>query len=179
MPGEEIEGSVLAVSCKICKHILKDIKAVCYRAESRSADFKVGKSFLKMIESYFEEFKKLIHCTAPGRTIALLIACVRLIPYLPILNIILEAVCPALVVVHNYMFANLRPLFKIRRRQSAVLLHPMLNLVAQAVKDLGPCLLNGFQVFIGQDKIVGCGVIYIRVRIRKNRPNVHSVLPTV
>ena len=82
---------------------------------------------------------------------------VGLVPYLPIFYAPVTAVRPALVHVHDDVLTDDRPLVRVGGRQDAVMLRPMLDLAAEAVKGLGSRKLYVVEIHIGQREVIGFG----------------------
>ena len=81
-------------------------------------------------------------------------AAVRLVPDLPIFDVHVIPVCPAVVVMADDAFAYTRPFAEILRRQRAVFFRPVLDAAAESVKWLGSGQEKTIQVFIGKEEII-------------------------
>ena len=142
------------------RHILEEI--VCpgiILAKRRSADLQVREALVQMIRRGLIELEEISVRTVPGRRHVLLPASVleaqvRLIPDLPVLDIILEAVCPSFGVVTDDMLAYPGPFLIVLRRNHAIFLAPFLDGLSQTVEHLGSGCLDVGQKHVGQFKVI-------------------------
>ena len=93
-----------------------------------------GRSNIKLIE--------LFQCPRPCARVRKLTAFlhiqIRFIPYLPLFDVIMESVCPSLVIMPDDVLADPCPLLIVLRRIDAVFLCAMLDGLAEAVERFGP-----------------------------------------
>ena len=92
---------------------------------------------------------------------------------------VIKSVCPALVIVADNVLADYCPLFKILGRKRAVLFDLMLDGLTQTEEGLGAGFQTAEDRFVGAGEIVGCRIIDIGIKMRKNSVNVHGVLVSV
>ena len=59
------------------------------------------------------------------------------------------------------------------------LFYIMLDLLTEAIIRLGTCIKRGQRIFIRTSEIIGSGIVYIRIEVRKNRRNIHGMLAAV
>ena len=100
-----------------------------------------------MVRSSLIELEEISVRTVPCRGHVLLPASVlesevRLIPDLPVLYVITEAVSPSFSVVTDDVFAYLGPFLIVLRRNHAIFLAPLLDGLAQTVEHLGSRCLD-------------------------------------
>lgn len=120
-----------------------------------TADAQLRKARLEVLGGNLVKLEVLLRRPAPGPLLRAVVRVeVRLVPNLPIADVIAVAVCPALIVMPDDMLADRCPLVKIRRRQGVVLADLMLNPLPQAVKGLGPRLQRDRNVLIRAGEIV-------------------------
>ena len=102
---------------------------------------------------------------------------VRFVPDLPILNTVIKAVCPSLVIVHYNVLADSRPFMKILGRDDVVGLDKVVVFdgYAQAVVGHNSAIYHARQKHVGKGEIVGCRVVFVCVEIGENVGNINVV----
>jgi hypothetical protein len=89
------------------------------------------KTVLQMLVRDVEKLEKFLCRSAPTALVrGIVLVEIGLVPYFPILDIHMEAVCPALGIMANDMLADDCPFFEIGRGEGVIFLLPMLDLGA-------------------------------------------------
>ena len=134
-----------------------------------SAEFKIWEALFEVICRHTVKFVELLLCSSPHRGIF------GLIPYLPILNIMIESVCPALIVVADYMLADPCPLVKILWRIDVIRLYipVVLDSNTKTVKYLRARLDDISDVSVGESEIIVFGIVLVGVKISENIWNIN------
>ena len=143
-------------------------------ADRGSADFERREPRFQIL---CRRCKKVIELL--GRSRPALVVEVRLVPYLPIFNTHVIAVRPALVHMHYDVLADDRPFLIVLRRHNAVVLRPVLDLTAEAVKHLCARAHNRAEINIRQREVIGLGRIRVGVEIGEYIMYIDRVLSAV
>ena len=175
VPGEKVELGSFALN-HLFKEGARPGEIVC---KCGTAELDLGEATAQIEERGLEEVEELLGRAAPASLFVVVdYVCVKvsLVPDLPILDGIVEAVCPALGVVQDDVLADLCPLERVCGLYSSVFAGPMLDGGAETVIDLAVSLKAGGNVFIGVDEIVSGGIVGIAREIGEDAMNVHYVL---
>ena len=133
-----------------------------------------------MLKRDSEEDVELLSRSAPASFILCVVGIdIGLVPDLPIFHIVMIAVRPAFSIVTDDMLTYYRPLFEVLRGQSAVFLRFVLDVMSKTVEMVRSCVLGHLYIFVGAGKIVICGIVGIRIEVRKHGTHVDRVLKTV
>ena len=112
--------------------------------------------------------EKLSLRAAPGAFVGAVIGIkIRLVPDLPVFDIQIETVSPAVIIMTDNMLADNSPFFKVLRRNSSVLFDLVLDSLSQSEKGFCPCVKSGQYAFVGAGKIIGIRIFGISVKVRK------------
>ena len=182
MPGYEIDGNV------ILPHILEELREIGLRSLDTAVG---GTSYLQLREAFLEmfgcdgvELVELFDGPSPGARLGLPSAGglveVGLVPDLPVLDIIVETVGPAFIVVEYDVFAYSRPFLVIFRRIDVVLGGLLvLDGLPETVEGFAAGIDQGLDVGIGLPEIVRGGLVRILAEIREHLADIYQPLPVV
>jgi len=101
----------------------------------------------------------IIGCTCP-KTFK-----IRFIPYLQVGNVVVEAITPTIVVMHNDVFADFSPFTNIFGRDAKTFVGT--RAFTQAVKNITASFNDSSNIWITSCKIVTRFNIWIRIPVRK------------
>ena len=183
MPGKEVQRHIPAL------HLGKE-PFIPYRyrpharirtGHGRTADTKVGETAFEVLYGNLEEIVEFLRGTGPTARIHLPLVVVPfqvgLVPDLPVLDVVLEAVGPAFIVMADDVLADLRPLLVVLGRIDSILLQGLvLDTLAQAVEHLHACILDALDIPISQRKVVGLGLVRVLGKVREDDGNVDHML---
>ena len=97
-----------------------------------------------------------------------------LVPNLPVLYTIVKAVCPAFVIMTDYMLADSCPLSIVLWRTNVIGLNKALIFDgdSKAVIGLYAIIVKGADKGIGKGKIVGGGIVFVGIKVAENIWNI-------
>ena len=139
-----------------------------------AADLDIGKAALEVVGRNAVKLEKLFARPRPHRRIF------GLVPDFPVFYPPLETVRPALVVMAHDVFADARPFREVLGRMDIVGLHPpvVFDGDAETVVDLRARRHYGFQIRVGERKVIVLRIGLIRVEIRKHVRHVDEMRPS-
>ena len=146
-------------------------------AKRRSAYFKGGEGIFQIVYRRYEEIDKLFVGALPARIVSER-AAVRFVPHFPVFYVHFKAVCPALVVVEYYMFADFCP-FKVIFGREGAFFFIVLDACAQTVENLRSALAKTAHINVGHFEVVGRGVFLVCVEITEYAVYVHAPFSAV
>ena len=177
VPGEEVDRRAVRAL------VLEEPVAVVHVARERgTADLQLGELPLQVLRRDLEELEELLLRAAPhpGQTrLPPVHVDVRLVPDLPVLDVPLETVRPAPVVVTDDVLADPRPLGEVLGRPHVVALRGVLDALAEAEERLGAGRAHVAQVGVGHGEVVALRVVLVRVEVREHRRDVGHVVAAV
>ena len=145
-----------------------------------TADHQVREAGFEVLGGNFIEVEELLRSAAPCAPVGAAFGVkVRLVPDFPIPDVVMIAVCPALVVVTDDVLADFCPFVKIRRRNGVMLTNLMLDFLSQTVEGFGSCFQRDRDVFVCTGKIIGCGIVDIRLKAGKDCADINREFPAV
>ena len=183
MPGEEVQGHIPFPHFRKKKFVPfgdGPYTRVC-TGHCGTADEKIGKAALEVLDGNFEEVVELLGRAGPATRINLPLVVVPLevglVPDFPVLDIEVEAVGPTFIVVTDDMLAYLRPLFVVLGRIDIVLFQRLvLDALAKTVENLHARILNALYISVGKGKVIRLRLVWILREIRENDGDIHHVL---
>jgi hypothetical protein len=121
MPREEIQRSPCGF------YIIQESRTIfSWIGKGWTSDLQMWKALLKMLGSHFIKLMELLQWTSPAAGICLPSITwriqIRFIPDFPILDVPMMSVCPSLIVMTDYVFADLSPLLEILWRIDTIFL---------------------------------------------------------
>ena len=194
MPGEEIQGRIAFADIfeKAIQKFKEELgKLGCLSADipqvgiliigieaavSISANLDaVTKDRLQMSSRRVIQLVELLRCSLPHGRGFLCIAIIGLVPNFPVTNRILKSIRPTVDIMGHHMLADHRPFLKILRGIEAVRFEHMIIFDGhtQTEKGLTTMLHKLLDDAICKGKIIGCGIVGIRIEITEEIRNVH------
>ena len=111
----------------------------------------------------------LFKCAAPHRVLLRLGLVLRLVPYLPVGNLVAKAVRPALRVVSDHMLGDARPLRIVFRRQTVdwriALFDKVLYRYTETEKRLDSILDKYLDKRVGVDEAVAPWIVFVCIEV--------------
>ena len=164
--------------------LLYAVQKISHRSEragiGRTTDLDVRKTRTQVTGRCNIKLIELFQCPRPCTRIRKLTAFlhiqIRFIPYLPVLDIIMESVCPSLVIMSDDVFADPGPLHIVLRRVYAIFFRAMLDGQAEAVERFGSCIYHIGNEHISVHEIIRRRIIHRSAPIREHRIDVHTML---
>ena len=143
MPGEEVKRQVISLNviqksgCEV---------GIAHRRGARSAHFQRGVVFFQHSGCFSVQLVVLFRRAIPEPTQ------IGLVPYLPVCYVVVVATIPPVVVVHDNVFANLRPFAEVLRRLADAVV--VARALSEAVKNTAACIDDTADVVIARCEVV-------------------------